>query len=222
MKCKETMDGCISRRKYYENRRGKGIYSSVLKSYNEQKFKLSKQREELKERMESTPDGKTRYADEAATLELKYNAVAEKQDEYQNYVNQLMAQWEGKFNSVVAKQQGEAAKDYGEEMGKIMTVARRLMHGDQVPMQDEKKLMEYDKDLYIMAKNAGMMARLEKRKKYDSLWEDEEKKEHEDPMEAADAEEAFAATGSGVGGICHGGSGWGNGVIVIGWFKNYR
>ena len=56
----------------------RGIYSSVLKSYNEQKFKLSKQREELKERMESTPDGKTRYADEAATLELKYNAVAEK------------------------------------------------------------------------------------------------------------------------------------------------
>ena len=77
----------------------RGIYSSVLKSYNEQKFKLSKQREELKERMESTPDGKTRYADEAATLELKYNAVAEKQDEYQNYVNQLVAQWEGKFNS---------------------------------------------------------------------------------------------------------------------------
>ena len=97
----------------------RGIYGSVLKSYNEQKFKLSKQREELKERMESTPDGKTRYADEAATLELKYNAVAEKQDEYQNYVNQLMAQWEGKFNSVVAKQQGEAAKDYGEEMAKI-------------------------------------------------------------------------------------------------------
>jgi hypothetical protein len=72
-------------------------------------------------------------------------------------------------------------------------MARRLMHGDQVPMQDEKKLMEYDKDLYIMAKNAGMMARLEKRKKYDSLWEDEEKKEHEDPMEAADAEETFTA-----------------------------
>ena len=35
--------------------------------------------------------------------------------------------------------------------------------------------------------------RLEKRKKYKSLWDDEEKKEREDPMEAADAEEAFAA-----------------------------
>ena len=171
----------------------RGIYSSVLKSYNQQKFKLAKQKNELKERMESTPDGKTLYADEAATLELKYNAVAEKQDEYQSYVNQLMEQWQSKFDSVVAKQQEEAAKDYGEEMGKIMTVARRIMHGDIVPMQDEKKLMEFDKDLYIMAKNAGMMAKLEKRKKYESLWEDEEKKEHEDPMEAADEEEAFAA-----------------------------
>ena len=155
----------------------RGIYSSVLKSYNQQKFKLSKQRNELKERMESTPDGKTLYADEAATLDLQYNAVAEKQDEYQDYVDQLMEQWESKFNSVAAKQQDEAAKDYSEEMGKIMT----------------KKLMEFDKDLYMMAKNAGMMARLEKRKKYKSLWDDEEKKEREDPMEAADAEEAFAA-----------------------------
>ena len=171
----------------------RGIYSSVLKSYNQHKFKLAKQKNELKERMESIPDGKTLYADEAATLELKYNAVAEKQDEYQSYVNQLMEQWQSKFDSVVAKQQEEAAKDYGEEMGKIMTVARRIMHGDIVPMQDEKKLMEFDKDLYIMAKNAGMMAKLEKRKKYESLWEDEEKKEHEDPMEAADEEEAFAA-----------------------------
>ena len=170
----------------------RGIYSSVLKSYNEQKFKLGKQRNELKEQMERTPDGKTLYADEAATLELKYNAVAEKYDEYQNYVSQLMEQWDSKFNSVVAKQQGEAAKEYGVEMGKLMTVARRIIHGDQVPAQDEKKLMEFDKDLYMMAKNAGMMARLKERKKYDSLWEEEEKKEHEDPVEAADSEEAFA------------------------------
>ena len=113
----------------------RGIYSSVLKSYNQQKFKLSKQRNELKERMESTPDGKTLYADEAATLDLQYNAVAEKQDEYQDYVDQLMEQWESKFNSVAAKQQDEAAKDYSEAMGKIMTVARRIMHGDIVPAQ---------------------------------------------------------------------------------------
>lgn len=170
----------------------RGIYSSVLKSYNEQKFKLGKKRNELKDRMKSTPDGEKLYADEAATLELQYNAVAEKQDEYQAYVDQLMEQWNGKFESVSAKQQAESAKEYGEELGKIMAVAQRIMHGDIVPAQDEKKLMEFDKDLYMMAKNIGMLTKLEKRKKYDSLWDDEEKKEREDPMEAADAEEAFA------------------------------
>lgn len=170
----------------------RGIYSSVLKSYNEQKFKLGKKRNELKDRMKNTPDGEKLYADEAATLELQYNAVAEKQDEYQAYVDQLMEQWNGKFESVSAKQQAESAKEYGEELGKIMAVAQRIMHGDIVPAQDEKKLMEFDKDLYMMAKNIGMLTKLEKRKKYDSLWDDEEKKEREDPMEAADAEEAFA------------------------------
>ena len=72
---------------------------------------------------------------------MQYNAVAEKQDEYQDYVDQLMEQWESKFNSVAAKQQDEAAKDYSEEMGKIMTVARRIMHGAIVPalVHDGKK-----------------------------------------------------------------------------------
>ena len=170
----------------------RGIYSSVLKSYNQQKFKLSKQRNELKERMESTPDGKTLYADEAATLDLQYNAVAEKQDEYQDYVDQLMEQWESKFNSVAAKQQDEAAKDYSEEMGKIMTVARRIMHGDIVPAQDEKKLMEYDPKLYMMAKNAAAMLEMRKRKEHKSLWEDEEEKEQISATEEANNTEAFA------------------------------
>ena len=170
----------------------RGIYSSVLKSYNQQKFKLSKQRNELKERMESTPDGKTLYADEAATLDLQYNAVAEKQDEYQDYVDQLMEQWESKFNSVAAKQQDEAAKDYSEEMGKIMTVARRIMHGDIVPAQDEKKLMEFDPKLYMMAKNAAAMLEIRKRKEHKSLWEDEEEKEQVSATEEANNTEAFA------------------------------
>jgi hypothetical protein len=43
-----------------------------------------------------------------------------------------------------------------------------------------------------MAKSAQMMAQLEKRKSYESLWEDEEKKEYDDPMEEADNQEAFA------------------------------
>ena len=66
------------------------------------------------------------------------------------------------------------------------------MHGDIVPQSDEKKLMEYDGDLYQMAKNIGAMAKLKKKKKYDSLWEEKEKKEQEDPMETADGQDAIS------------------------------
>ena len=168
-------------------------YSAQLKAYNEQKYKLSVQRKELKEKMENTENGAELYADEAATLELTYNAVSEKYDEYKDYMDQLMDQWEVKFNAVAADQQADAAKDYGQEMGKILQVARRIMHGDIVPMSDEKKLLDFDKDLYQMAKSIGAMAKLEKRKKYKSLWEDEEKKEYDDPAEVADDQDAFGS-----------------------------
>lgn len=170
----------------------RSTYSAQLRSYNEQKFKLAKQRQELDEKIKTTENGSVIYANEAATLELVYNAVEEKQNEYQEYMDQLMGQWNAKFNEVASKQQADAPKEYGEEMGKLITVARRIMHGDIVPQSDEKKLMEFDRDLYQMAKNIGMLAKMKDKKEYDSLW-DEEKKEYEDPMEAANEEEAFAS-----------------------------
>ena len=170
----------------------RSTYSAQLRSYHEQKFKLAKQRQELDEKIKTTENGSVIYANEAATLELVYNAVEEKQNEYQEYMDQLMGQWTAKFNEVASKQQADAAKEYGEEMGKLITVARRIMHGDIVPQSDEKKLMEFDRDLYQMAKNIGALAKMKDKKEYDSLW-DEEKKEYEDPLEVADGEEAFAS-----------------------------
>ena len=170
----------------------RSTYSAQLRSYHEQKFKLAKQRQELDEKIKPTENGSVIYANEAATLELVYNAVEEKQNEYQEYMDQLMGQWTAKFNEVASKQQADAAKEYGEEMGKLITVARRIMHGDIVPQSDEKKLMEFDRDLYQMAKNIGALAKMKDKKEYDSLW-DEEKKEYEDPLEVADGEEAFAS-----------------------------
>ena len=79
-------------------------------------------------------------------------------------------------------------KEIAADMGKIMTVFRRLAHGDTVPQTDEKKLMEYDDKMYQMAKNMQMLAQqMEKeRKKHKSLWEDEEKEAPDDPTEIAD------------------------------------
>lgn len=169
-------------------------YSTQLKSYNIQKYNLAKQKAELDEKIKTTVNGSVVYADEAATLELTYNAVAEKQNEYQNYMDQLMEQWSAKFNEVATKENAEAEKEGFEDLRKIMEVVRRMTHGDNVPHSDEKKVMEYDKDMYQMAKSAQMVAQMRKkdRKDHDSLWEDEEERERQDPMEVADGQESFA------------------------------
>lgn len=170
----------------------RAAYGAQLKEYNKQKFKLAQQKKALEEKMNRTENGAVVYADEAAKLELMYSALDEKQEEYQKYMDQLMGQWEMEFDRVAMEQQKDSAKEAGEDLGKILTVARRIMHGDIVPQSDEKKLMEYDGDLYQMAKNIGAMAKLKKKKKYDSLWEEKEKKEQEDPMETADGQDAIS------------------------------
>lgn len=92
------------------------------------------------------------------------------------------ARYVAEFNSYVARQQGEACEDMAEDMAKAMETARRIARGDIVPALDEKKLMEYDKDLYQMAKNAAMLHQMEeKRKRHKSLYEDEEEREYTDP-----------------------------------------
>lgn len=168
-------------------------YSVQLRNYNVQKYKLAKQKNELADKIKSTENGATIYAGEAATLELTYNAVAQKQEEYQNYMDQLMEQWNMKHDAVATKENVEAEKEGFEDLRKIMEVVRRMTKGDNVPQSDEKKVMEYDKDMYQMAKSAQMIARMRRkdREDHDSLWEDEEERQREDPTESADGQEAF-------------------------------
>lgn len=167
------------------------IYGAQLKAYQQKKLSLAKQRQSLQEKMDAAQNGKELYAKEAAVLELTYHAVNDKQKEYQWYMNQLSEQWAATANMVSAEQQGDAMAEYAADMGKIMEVARRIMKGAIVPASDEKKLMEFSMELYQAAKNIGMLARREEKEEYDSLWGDEEEKEYEDPIEAADHAEAF-------------------------------
>jgi len=88
-------------------------------------------------------------------------------------------------NMESSKQQGEAMAEYAEDLAKIMEVARRIANGDIVPPQDEQKLMEYDPELYMSAKNMALMNKMKKKEKYESLWDDEEPSEPEDPNEIA-------------------------------------
>lgn len=164
-------------------------YSAVHKDFNSTKFNLAVQRNELNDKIKNTENGKQLWGEKAAILELQYNAVSEKQKEYDDFISQVMKLWDAKRQEVVSKQNADATEKQYEELQKIMTVAIRMCRGDIVPASDEKKLMEADADLYQMAKNAQMMAQNRDRKKYESLWEDEEKTEYEDPIEVADSVE---------------------------------
>ena len=151
---------------------------------------LSKRKEEADAQYRIT--GKDSFSKEAATLELSLNDTKKAYEENQKVIEEVMDQWTATFNAGVSEQQGEAMAKYAEDLGKIMTVFRRLAHGDIVPQGDERRLMEYDEKMYQAAKNLQMMAQMaeKERKRHKSLWDDDEAKETPaDPMETADNNE---------------------------------
>ena len=78
-----------------------------------------------------------------------------------------------------AKEAAKAAGEGMEDMAKIIEIARRISRGDKVPPSDEKKLMEFDSDLYQVAKAAAALHAKEKRKEHDALFEDENENQDE-------------------------------------------
>ena len=101
-------------------------------------------------------------------------------------LDDLIDQEVGIFNSIASKQQADTMKEYGEEMAKCLEIARRISRGDRVPAQDEKKLMDFNMDIYKMAKEMAAINMEKEHKEWDSLWGDEEEKEYEDPREASE------------------------------------
>ena len=78
-------------------------------------------------------------------------------------------------NANVAKQQGDAMEEAVLTEVKAMEIARRIAKGGKVPIQDEKLLMEYNKDLYMMSKQAALLAK--EHEEYDSLVDEDSKKD---------------------------------------------
>ena len=58
-----------------------------------------------------------------------------------------------------ARQSRDAMKEASDKMSRAMMTASRIMHGRKVSPADEKELMEFNKDLYAMAKNAASLER---------------------------------------------------------------
>ena len=154
------------------------LFQNRIDYYRQQQDMIRKELNRCNEQ-EDSPDN-----NQAAVLELTLQKLADKQNEYQSALGAVSEQRAYICDLASSKKQGDSMREAADEMGKIMTIARRIMKGGKVPLSDEKKLMEFDKDLWALAKMAGELAK--KHEDFDSLWKEKRKNEEETPEEQAD------------------------------------
>lgn len=166
-------------------------YTAQLDILRSRRKELAQQKKEHEKSMTLGSDGvvlelSEEYTKRAQELQGKIDSIQKQIEEHEKLRDQVIETEVGIMNAESAKQQGEAMQEYGEEMAKCLEIARRIAHGDRVPAKDEQKLMEFNMEIYTAAKNMAAMNMDKKHKDYDSLWEDEEKKEEKpDVMEMA-------------------------------------
>ncbi len=125
------------------------------------------EKSDLEKRLQAAIEEAKQFASEDDGLTKEEKALKEKQE-----AEQMLEAMEREMEA--AKENAEAMEEGFAELGKILIIARRIMNGDKVPGKDEKKLMEFDGDLYQACKSAAMLKEARERKEYESLWEDEE------------------------------------------------
>jgi hypothetical protein len=166
------------------------VYSAKLQEYWDQKIALAKKKKELEEKSNTASNGNKQLSHQAVTLELSYNAVSDKYEQYHKFMGQIMDIQTGIYNAEVAKQQGDTMSESAQDVAKIIEVARRISKGDKVPAADEKKLIEYSMVMYMSAKDVARMNEQKEKKQHESLWKDEKSvSENPDPSEVADNQE---------------------------------
>ena len=101
----------------------------------------------------------------ASTGNVKDNQNTQ-QSMFERYEHMLKEQSES------SKKAAKSAKD----TAKILEIARRIASGAKVPKTDEQKLMEYNFQLYLSAKETAMLNQEKEKKEYDKLVKDEDKK----------------------------------------------
>lgn len=159
-------------------RDAKQAYSAQLSALRDKKQTLSKLlKDQESGSLEASAFDRVELSRELSEVSAQYEAT-------QGVMEGIIARESVIHNSEVAKQQSEAMAKEAEEISKMMEVFRRISSGAKVPPEDEKKLMEFNHELYMAAKASAMMAQ-QNDEEYDSLWEDEE----DDSSEVQDAHE---------------------------------
>ncbi len=184
MKIKEARQAYTAQLEVLRNRQRKLLKA---REENDAQFKYSSQEEVWNGGSGVVLELSEEYRKRSRELQEQIDKVKEQIEEHIKLRDQVIQLETGIANAESAKQQGEAMKEYGEEVAKCLEIARRIANGDKVPASDEKKLMDFNMEIYQTAKQMAAMNMDKKHKEYESLWEEEEdgKEEQTDPLETA-------------------------------------
>lgn len=182
------------------------MYRVQLSQQRSQRKELLNQKEKLEKQAQSakkssagvTLELSDEYKKRMQELEEKIDILNSEIKENEKGLDGIIETEVGIFNAENSKQQADAMKKYAEDMAKCLEIARRISNGDKVPATDEKKLMDFNMEIYMAAKNMSVMNQEKKHKEYDSLWGDEEEKEYADPQEVASNSEINIAEPAGM------------------------
>lgn len=181
------------------------MYRVQLSQQRSQRKELLNQKEKLEKQAQSakkssagvTLELSDEYKKRMQELEEKIDILNSEIKENEKGRDGIIETEAGIFNAENSKQQADAMKKYAEDMAKCLEIARRISNGDKVPATDEKKLMDFNMEIYMAAKNMSVMNQEKKHKEYDSLWGEEEEKEYADPQEVASNSEINIAEPAG-------------------------
>lgn len=187
MKIKEARQAYTAQLEVLRNRQRKLLKA---KEENDAQFKYSSRGEAWNGGSGVVIELSEEYRRRAQELQEQIDKVKEQIEEHVKLRDQVIELEAGIANGEVAKQQGEAMQEYGEEVAKCLEIARRIANGDKVPSSDEKKLMDFNMEVYMAAKNMAVMNADKKHKEYESLWDEEE----DEKNDGADSHETAAET----------------------------
>lgn len=143
--------------------------------YSEQMSRLRDKRSELLEKKKALENGEIEMSDEeVAALRKSLDRVETQSEKASELMQGCNMQKTLSDNAEASRQQCDAMARKSENDAKCLEIARRMARGDKVPPKDEQKLLEFSSEMYQVAKLMAAMAKKEKPKEYDSLWEDED------------------------------------------------
>lgn len=153
--------------------------------YSEQLSKLRDKRSELLDKKKALEKGEIEMTDEEVAalgksldrIDIQYEKASEFMAGFNEQKNLL-------YNAEASKRTGDAMAEKAENDAKCLEIARRIARGDKVPPKDEEKLLEFSAEMYQVAKNMAVMAKKDKPKEHDSLWDDED--ENAQPEQSVD------------------------------------